>query len=115
MRLYRDLIGLRRRHPALSERGRNSFSVIALGESALALRRCGPAPQDTLLMIVNLHGALRLDLTARAEICAPAGLGWSPLLDTEDEHYGGHGPARLIERRVVEMDEPGALVLQAVA
>jgi len=115
LRLYRDLIGLRRRHPALRERGRDSFSVIALGESALALRRHGPAPQDTLLIIVNLHGALRLVLTARAETTAPTGLRWEPLLDTEDEHYGGHGPARLIERRVVEMDEPGALVLQTVA
>ena len=114
LRLYRDLIGLRRRHPALRERGRDSFSVIALGKSALALRRHGPTPQDTLLMIVNLRDALRLDLTARAETSAPAGLRWAPLLDTEDERYGGQGAARLIEHGIVEMDGPGAVVLQAV-
>jgi maltooligosyltrehalose trehalohydrolase len=116
VRLYRDLIGLRRRHPALHERGRDSFTVIALGESALALRRIGPTPADTLLMIVNLRHALQLDLTARAETSAPAGLGWTPLLDTEDERYGGQGAARLMaQAALVAINGPGAVVFKAVA
>ncbi len=116
LRFYRDLIGLRRVHPALRERGRDSFAVIALGESALALRRSGPTPQDTLLIIVNLRDALQLDLTARAETTAPAGLHWAPLLDTEDERYGGQGAARLMRQTaMVAMDGPGALVLASAA
>ena len=61
---------------------RTRSAVLALGESALALRRHGPTPQDTLLMIVNLRDPLRLDLTARAATTAPAGLRWVPLLDS---------------------------------
>ena len=114
LQLYRDLIGLRRGQPALRERGRTSFAVAALGEAALALRRRGPAPQDTLLIVVNLRGATRLDLAARAETSAPAGLRWAPLLDSEDERYGGRGPARLSQgATIVEMDGPGAVLLVA--
>jgi maltooligosyltrehalose trehalohydrolase len=116
LRLYRDLIELRRQHSALRERGRDSFAVIALGESALALRRYGPTPEDTLLMIVNLRGALQLDLRARPETSAPAGLRWAPLLDSEDERYGGLGTAQLMaQAAMLAMDEPGAVVLEAVA
>ncbi len=114
LQLYRDLIDLRRRHPALRKRSRDSFSVIALGESALALRRHGPTPQDTLLLIVNLRDTLRLELTAHAETSAPTGLRWDLLLDSEDERYGGLGATRLIEQAgLVEMDGPGAVVLRA--
>ena len=62
-------------------------------------------------MIVNLRGALRLDLAVRAETTAPAGLRWAMLLDTEDARYGGRRPARLSERGVVGMDGPGTVVL----
>ena len=115
LRLYRDLIGLRRRHPALRERGRDSFSVLALSESALALRRQGPTPQGTLLIIVNLRNTLRLDLPARAETSPPAGRRWAPLLDTQDERYGGPGAAQLMQQAtMLAMDGPGAVVLEAV-
>jgi len=90
--------------------------VVALGESALALRRHGPTPKDTLLIIVNLRDALQLELTARAVTTASDGLRWAPLLDTEDERYGGQGAARLIEQAaMVEIDRPGAVVLEAIA
>jgi maltooligosyltrehalose trehalohydrolase len=115
LQLYRDLIGLRRQHPALRERDRDSFAVAALGESALALRRHAPTPADTLLIIVNLRGALRLNLAGSAEISPPAGLRWAPLLDTEDERYGGPGAARLMEDQVVQMDGPRTLVLEPIA
>ena len=99
----------------MRERSRASFGVIGLGDAALALRRHGPAPEDTLLIIVNLRDELRLNLAERAETAAPAGLRWAPLLDTEDERYGGCGAARLIEGSVVEMDGPGAMILGALA
>jgi maltooligosyltrehalose trehalohydrolase len=114
LQLYRDLIGLRRSYPALRERDRDSFRVIVLGESALALRRHGPTPEDTLLIVVNLSDALRLDLAELAATTAPVGLRWAPLLATEDERYGGQGAARLIEYEVVEIDGPGAVVLKAI-
>jgi maltooligosyltrehalose trehalohydrolase len=109
--LYRDLIDLRRL-PALRERGRNSFAVAAVGDAALALRRSGPAPVDTLLIVVSLRGSLQLDLAERAETSAPTGLRWQALLDSEDARYGGRGAATLIEDKV-EMIGPGALTLRA--
>jgi maltooligosyltrehalose trehalohydrolase len=115
LQLYRNLISLRRRHPALRERGRDTFAVTALGESALALRRHGQTPEDTLLIIVNLRGGLRLDLAASATTSAPSELRWAPLLDTEDERYGGRGAARLIEDRVIQMDGSRTVVLEVVA
>jgi len=116
LRLYRDLIALRRSHPALRERGRDSFSVFALGESALALCHHGPTPADTLLIIINLRAALRLDLTARAATTAPTGLRWSPLLDSQAARYGGPGVAQLQEQALVlALDGPQAVVLAAVA
>jgi maltooligosyltrehalose trehalohydrolase len=93
LRLYRDLLALRRRLPALRRRDRDSFVAVALGESAVALRREGPQPEDALL-VVNLDGELRIDLAECPETSAPAGRRWAPLLDTEDFVYGGPGRRR---------------------
>jgi maltooligosyltrehalose trehalohydrolase len=113
LRLYRDLLGLRRRLPALRERSRESFAVAALGESTLGLRRSGPTAEQTLLIVVNLGGELRLDLAAREETNSPDGGRWSLLLDSEDERYGGRGPSQLTEDgRVLEIVGPRALVLR---
>ena len=54
LQLYRDLLKLRRDLPALQARERKDFEVKQIGAHALALRRRGPTPKDTLLIIVNL-------------------------------------------------------------
>jgi maltooligosyltrehalose trehalohydrolase len=114
LRLYHHLLELRRLLPALRERGRDSFDVTAIGDAALALRRRGPAPEDTLLVIVNLRGELRLDLAVRAETRSPARQRWSLLLDSEDERYGGRGPSRqIVDGRVLEIDAAATLLLRA--
>jgi maltooligosyltrehalose trehalohydrolase len=102
LQLYRDLLELRRGHPALRRRDRGSFSVLALGQDALALRRAGEAPEQALLAVACLRGPLRLDLDTHPELAAP-GRAWAVLLNTEDPRYGGRGPARL---------EGGALALE---
>jgi maltooligosyltrehalose trehalohydrolase len=114
LQLYQDLLGLRRHHPALRDHARDSFSAIALGESALALRRLGPAPKDTLLIVVNLRDALQLDLTAQDATSAPDGLRWAPLLDSQDERYGGQGEAQLVNQGTkLVISGAGAVVLAA--
>jgi maltooligosyltrehalose trehalohydrolase len=115
LQLYRDLLSLRRSHPALRARGRESFAVVTLGQSALALRRSASAPQDMLLLLVNLSGALRLVPAAQAETRPPSGMAWATLLDTEAERYGGRGAARLSAPGMVEMEGPGAVVLALAA
>jgi maltooligosyltrehalose trehalohydrolase len=114
LRLYHHVLELRRLLPALRERDRDSFDVTAIGGAAVALRRRGPAPEDTLLVIVNLRRELRLDLAARAETRSPDRWHWSLLLDSEDKRYGGRGPSRQItDGRLLEIDGAVTLVLRA--
>jgi maltooligosyltrehalose trehalohydrolase len=112
--LYRDLLDLRRRHPALRERSRGSVAVAALGERTLALRR---STIDTsgaaLLALIHLGGtAVRVDLSARAETAAPAGARWALLLDSEAPQYGGSG-APFVDTGSLTLDGPRAIVWQA--
>ena len=118
LRLYRDLLELRRRLPALRERSRESFMVAPLGDHALALRRTSVSPSDMLLLIVNLRGVLRLDLQARPETSAPDGFGWSPIFDSEGPAYGGRGDTRLVAdgaRPTLAMSAAGAVALCVTA
>lgn len=113
LQLYRDLLALRRAQPALRRRDRASFSVTQLGGGALALRRDGDAPEQTLLALACLGGALQLDLAADPATAAP-GRPWRILLDTEDPRYGGAGPARLDGHTLaLEGDGPRLVLLGA--
>ena len=115
LQLYRDLLGLRKRLPALQNRSRDSFTVAPIGEHALALRRAGAGGQADVLVLVNLHGALAIGLGDQLGLAPPAGQAWAPLLDSEELRYGGRGGARLTMRAatdpVFEMSGPGAVVL----
>jgi maltooligosyltrehalose trehalohydrolase len=111
LQLYRDLLDLRRRLPALRARDRASFAVAPVGEATLVVRRTGPLAKDTLLLIVHLRGARQLRLSEQPEAIAPDGMRWAALLDSEDERYAGRGAARLAENgNMLELDGPGAVV-----
>jgi hypothetical protein len=69
--LHRELLALRRSHPALLRRERGSWSVAAAG-AGLALGRTGAAGEG-LLLVVSFDGALSLDLASSAETRAPEG------------------------------------------
>jgi maltooligosyltrehalose trehalohydrolase len=111
LRLYHDLLRLRRTLPVLRERSRESFAVTPIGDTALALRRTGPALEDTLLLIVNLRGNLRHTFDDLPETTPPNGKKWMALLDTEATQYGGRGPAHVGAQ--VEMAGSGAILLGA--
>jgi len=112
LRLYRDLLALRRRHPALQARGRDAFQALAIGDAAVALRRHGPHPSDVALALVNLRGRLELDLGRQPATAPPDGRRWSVELSSEDERYGGAGGARLTGE-LVSFAGPAALLLTA--
>ena len=115
VRLYRDLLGLRKRLPALQNRSRDTFNVVPIGEHALALRRAGTAGQEDVLILVHFQGTLALRPGDLPGLAPPAGHTWAPLLDSEDPSYGGRGDTRLTidaaADRVLEMSGPGAMVL----
>jgi len=100
LRLYTELLALRREHPALRATGRDALAVEAVGERALLLRRGAPGGQ-TLLAAINLGGALRLRLPHA---------GRQTLLDSEEPRYGGRGAARFEGEELVFVGA-GAVVL----
>jgi maltooligosyltrehalose trehalohydrolase len=116
LRLYRELLHVRRTHPALRGRSRASFAVAAVGDQTLVLRHSGPAPRDTLLLVLNLRGELRLALGEHPETLAPGDASWSLLLDSEDRRYGGERAARLQSAsgtpQQLLLDGPAAVVLE---
>ena len=111
--LYRELLRLRREHPALARDSRDSFQVAAAGEGALVLRRRGPSAGE-LLAVINLLGETRLELDALDLTRPPAGSIWSPLLITEEPRFGGDGGwGRMEADGVLHLMVPGAVVLGA--
>ncbi len=75
----------------------------------------GDTPADTLLVIVNLRGLLRLKLTAQPQLAAPPGMSWTVLLDSEDARYGGSVDVRATGSRdlhaMFELPHARALLL----
>jgi maltooligosyltrehalose trehalohydrolase len=138
--LYRELLALRRTHAALQARGRDSWRVAALSDTAIALRRsaaAGAAGADgadgadgaagadggdasgvsgaagaALLLVVNVRGSLELDVAADAVTRPPAGGDWRLRLDTEAARFGGADTARLADG-VLTLPAPGAALLEA--
>ena len=113
--LYRELLRLRRTHPALRRRDRESFAAAALGEHGIALRRTGP-DGAALLLVVSLQGALSVDLGAMQETRAPADR-WELLLSSEEARFGGEAEGELVRLSPdgrLEMGGAGAVVLEGV-
>lgn len=110
LRLYRELLALRREHPALVERGRDSVAVAAIGERTIALRRTAATGEDLLAVVHLGGGAAELsfddDLTR-----PPTGHGWAPIFDSEDSRFGGEGgPAPV--GAALALREPRALIFE---
>lgn len=106
LRLYTDLLALRREHPALRERGRDSYTATPLGESALLLERRAPGG-EALLLAVSLMGAAQVALGP-----ATSG-GWRVLIDSEAAAYGGDGQDVSLELEMLRLDGPRAVLLEA--
>ena len=112
LRLYRELLALRRDDPALRESGREHWSVAELGEAGLALRRGGSdAP---LLLLVLVRGEYSIPPGDLAETLLPEGMRWMPVLATEEIRFGGAGAwGRLEGDGSIHLVGPAALLLRA--
>jgi maltooligosyltrehalose trehalohydrolase len=110
--LYREVLALRRREPAVRRRDRGSFAALELGDGALALRRSAPNGAS-VLVVVSLGDDLDLRLDDRADTSPPAGRRWTLALSTEDARFGGDGRAELRAAGSVALRTAGALVLRA--
>ena len=118
LRIYRDLLDLRRRVPAASYGDRSGFEVRGAGNAGVALLRRAPATADqALLVIVNLRGSAEFDLT---DLVASA-QDWCLALDSLDARYGGVTPDELAPPPVlsdqvphIKLDGPRALAFVGI-
>jgi maltooligosyltrehalose trehalohydrolase len=109
---YRELLALRRTHPALAERDRASFAVACIAQGVIALRRTGPR-DAAVLLVASFGGPARVDLHASFETRAPGGKPWNAWLWSEEARFGGEGgEVALSEKGVLEMPGVGAVVLR---
>jgi maltooligosyltrehalose trehalohydrolase len=113
LRLYRDLLTLRRSEESLRDPGREGWSLEELGEAGLAIRREGEGSPPLLLLVV-FRGEVSLSPDERPETAAPEGRHWLPVLVSEDLRYGGSGAwGRLEADGSVHLVGPVAVVLRA--
>jgi maltooligosyltrehalose trehalohydrolase len=115
-RLYRALLGLRRRDPSLrapSEGG--TFQAAAIGDAALALRRRAPSGAE-LLLVACLRGAATVDAGAWAETASASG--WQLSMTTEDAEFVEAPMPPAIDastsRLVVRFPRPAAALFRLV-
>jgi maltooligosyltrehalose trehalohydrolase len=110
LQLYRELLALRRTHPAARERSRKHFAVRALEPGGLTLQR--RAVNGAMLLVVcAFAGPLTLDVRefgGRGGGCAAERL----RLWTEDERFGGDAAAPSLEQGKLHLPSTGAAVLE---
>jgi maltooligosyltrehalose trehalohydrolase len=87
--LYRELLQLRRTHPALRARSRDTWTAEACGDRTITLLRTS-GTQD-LLLVVHVGDAGTVELPTAA-VAPPEGA-WDIMLHTEEARFGGSGAA----------------------
>jgi len=83
--LYRELLRLRREHPALSHLSKDDQEVIGYEVERVLYARRWHAGHEVVLALNFAEETVEIDLPI------PAGT-WTLLLDTADERWGGEGP-----------------------
>jgi maltooligosyltrehalose trehalohydrolase len=111
LRLYRELLRLRREEPALAAPTRRGLSARAVGENAVVLVR-GASSQRPVLVVAQLRGG------GEVVVDDVAGGEWQLLLDTEDPRFSPDPqPARMkaVDGRLrIELARPSAVILVGV-
>lgn len=99
LELHKDLLRIRKSHPAFSQKSQRRVDGAVLGEEAFVLRFFLADPAEHRLLLCNLGRDLQMAVTAEPLLAPPDGRRW--VLDWSSEHpkYGGAG------RRPVEPEK----------
>lgn len=102
--LYRALLALRAKHPALREHSRGSYLVAGLSETAFVLEQHeGTAtPRAALRLVVSIKGELQQELED----------GWRLLLHSEESRFGGSPERVKVEERSLRFSGPASVLLE---
>jgi maltooligosyltrehalose trehalohydrolase len=107
LRLYQDLLALRRQEPALRTPRRDQLMVQVTGDQSVALLLKGAAQDEpTILLLANLGQRAAVDLNDFTNAGS-----WELILDTEASIYGGAHDTALGHGRI-EIAGPRALVFR---
>jgi maltooligosyltrehalose trehalohydrolase len=87
--LHRDLLHLRRAHPAFTDQRLDTRDGAVLGARAFCLRWWHEAGDR--LLLVNLGSRFCEEVLPEPLLAPPAGARWRPTWSSEDPRYGGHG------------------------
>jgi maltooligosyltrehalose trehalohydrolase len=109
LRLYQELLALRRTEPALRNQSRESFQATPVGDGAVALRRDAPAG-GSLLLVAAYKGPLNVDLARHPEVGAAR---WETALWSEAAEFGGAGDEPVLDGSVLALPGPGAVLLRS--
>lgn len=90
LRLFRDLIRIRRQDPVLNRRPLLGFDGATLTENAFVLRWYTEAGTDRLL-VVNLGAQIDRSALAEPLLAAPSGCIWRMTWSSNEPRYGGLG------------------------
>ncbi len=124
LRLYQQLLRLRRCEPSLAGAARDRVEVVAVNDAALLLLRQPPPAEpaaSAILALIQLRGHGRLNAhhsRMLGRLHAGTARSWAPILSTEDPDFCSDPAPLLIDvaqpAPVVEFQRPGAVLLRAV-
>jgi maltooligosyltrehalose trehalohydrolase len=98
LRLYRDLLALRRHDAVLSQRPQSQVDGAVLDEHAFILRWLDAGGADRILLI-NLDRERSRRSLAEPLLAPPAGRQWCLKWSSEHTSYGGMGPVQPVDSR----------------
>ena len=112
LRLYREMLALRRSLPEMLSADRESWEVGPLGEGGVVMRRRGHGGE--LLLLAVFEGEIALPAAGMPLPAPVEGERWSPVLISEDVRFGGEGGwGRLEGDGGIHLVGPVAVVLRA--
>jgi maltooligosyltrehalose trehalohydrolase len=113
LRLYKQLLELRRREPALRSRRRDDLAVRASDDATLVIVR--NQGTDAILVVLRTKGTGYADVGKAAAVVPD--ISWIPVLSTEDLGFTEDpAPIRISgSPPVVEFQRPGAVILRRTA
>jgi maltooligosyltrehalose trehalohydrolase len=116
LRLYRELLRLRRTEPALRAAAAGSFSAEAVGDGAVALLRRAPdGPPLLVLCQLRGGGVVELGELSLLGLGADGGRRWGVVLTTEDEPFSQERQPPHVDHSPttrVSFVRPGAVILR---
>ncbi|RYE51042.1 MAG: DUF3459 domain-containing protein [Hyphomicrobiales bacterium] len=112
--LHRELIGLRRSDPALSQRSGARIDGAVLADAAMTLRYSMERPEQHRLLLANFGRDLVMDVLPEPLLAPPDGHRWTVCWSSEHPAFDGAGrvPVDLADVWILPADS--ALFLQAV-